>query len=58
MIASIQRKIRLDASLLLPSYSEIDLQLTLNDNIIDVYIDENFQWFNHFLYVSKNFFLH
>ena len=32
--------------------------LTTNDNIIDVYIDENFQWFNHFYMIAKKFVLH
>ena len=48
-----QRRIRLDASLLSLSYNEIDLQLTTGDKILGVYIEENFQWNNHFQHVCK-----
>ena len=53
LITTRQRRIRLDASLLLLSYNEIDLQLTTGDKILGVYIEENFQWNNHFQHVCK-----
>ena len=48
-----QRRIRLYASLLSLSYNEIDLQLTIDDKTLGVYIEENFQWNNHFQHVCK-----
>ena len=48
-----QRRIRLDASLLSLSYNEMDLQLTTGDKILGVYIEESFQWNNHFQHVCK-----
>ena len=53
LITTRQRRIRLDASLLSLSYNEIDLQLTTGDKILSVYIEENFQWNNHFQHVCK-----
>ena len=53
LITTRQRRIRLDASLLTLSYNEIDLQLTTGDKILGVYIEENFQWNNHFQHVCK-----
>ena len=41
-------------SLLSLSYNDIDLQLTIGDKILGVYIDENFQWDNHIKYICKN----
>ena len=48
-----QKRITLDVSLLSVSNNEIDLQLTTGDKILGVYIDENFQWDNHFKYICK-----
>ena len=53
LITTRQRRIRLDASLLSLSYNEIDLQLTTGDKILGVYIEENFQWNNHFQHDCK-----
>ena len=54
LISTRQKRIRLDTSLLSLSYNETDLQLiTGGDKILGVYIDENFQWNNHFQYVCK-----
>ena len=53
LITTRQRRIRLDASLLSLSYNKIDLQLTTGDKILGVYIEENFQWNNHFQHVCK-----
>ena len=53
LITTRQMRIRLDASLLSLSYNEIDLQLTTGDKILGVYIEENFQWNNHFQHVCK-----
>ena len=52
LIMTRQRRIRLDASLLSLPYNEIDLQLTTH-KILGVYIEENFQWNNHFQHVGK-----
>ena len=41
-ITTIQKRIRLDVSLLSLSYNEIDLQLATGDKILGVYIDDNF----------------
>lgn len=53
LISTRQKRIRLDTSLLALTYNDIDLQLTTGDKILGVYIDENFQWNNHFQYVCK-----
>ena len=53
-ISTRQKRIRLDTRLLSLTYSEIDLQLTTGDKILGIYIDENFQWNNHFQYVCKS----
>ena len=53
LITTRQKRITLDVSLLSLSYNEIDLQLTTGDKILGVYIDENFQWDNHFKYICK-----
>ena len=52
LITTRQRRIRLDASLHSLSYNEIYLQLTTGDKILGVYIEENFQWNNHFQHVK------
>ena len=59
LITTRQKRITLDVSLLSLSYNEIDLQLITGDKILGVYIDENFQWDNHFKYIcKKSFILH
>ena len=52
-ITTIQKRIRLDVSLLSLSYNEIDLHISTGDKILGVYIDDNFQWDNHFKYICK-----
>ena len=54
LILTRQKRIRLDTRLLSLTYNEIDLQLTKGDKILGVYIDENFQWNNHFQFVCRN----
>ena len=53
LISTRQKRIRLDTRLLSLTYNEIDLQLTTGGKILGVYIDENFQWNNHFQFVCK-----
>ena len=53
LISTRQKRIRLDTRLLSLTYNEIHLQLTTGDKILGVYIDENFQWNNHFQFVCK-----
>ena len=53
LISTRQKRIRLDTRLLSLTYNETDLQLTTGDKILGVYIDENFQWNNHFQFVCK-----
>ena len=55
LILTRQRRSRLDASLLSLSYNEIDLQPTTCVKVlhVGVYIEENFQWNNHFQHVCK-----
>ena len=53
LITTRQKRSTLDVSLLSLSYYEIDMQLTTGDKVLGVYIDENFQWDNHFKYICK-----
>ena len=54
LITTRQKRMILDVSLLSLSYNEIDLQLTTGVKILGVYINENFQWDNHFKCICKN----
>ncbi|MCG8078589.1 MAG: hypothetical protein JAY75_20420 [Candidatus Thiodiazotropha taylori] len=57
LISTKQKRIRLDVSLFSLAYNGIDLQLTTGDKILGVYMNENFQWNDHFHYVCKRFHL-
>ena len=53
LITTRQKRIRLHEDLSNLTYNDINLQLTTGDKILDVNVDQNLQWTNHFQYVCK-----
>ena len=54
LLTSRQKRTIFTGKVLSLNFDNVELQLTNNDKVLWVYIDENFIWNTHFTYVSKN----
>ena len=54
-ITTRQKRTTLSDGVLALKYDDINLHLSNNENVLGVYIDENFIWNAHFMHVSKKF---
>ena len=53
LIATIQKRLHITESILSLTYNNIDLQITTGVKTININIDQNLQWTNHFQAVGK-----